>query len=512
MVISRTRFNPAAQSKVLRGQGVRTLTADDLPRFGPTGVWRAGSEQLNSVLTAWWLGEVAGAERALAQARDWLAAPAAQGRPWGQPWQLHEAEHAFARALGEEMGGQGQIALWRAAHEAAARAVAELDDVGAALVSAKYALSAALCGEVPRVIDPDELTETRAVILACLAAPERAAEVIYANAPSLFAVLPDADVTAFMLWHWRGAAGVARPMAMCTGYLFAPELSLPIALDVRGWDDATTAQLRVQPEDFARLEQILPRLALLRDRGNAGVGAPMDLASWTRAGDLSLEADWSHKDAQGATLNLRGMGAARVASWLQEVLGRPRSPDPEDALAEMLTVPPRAVPADSGAAEQRWGQLCLALRDPPGAARMPARAMVRAALHDSDWRARMVAVWAVGRYRLEGLAAETEGASVPKADAAGLRQADRRVFLALRALSACRSAGVAFPSKSADRAFLARIERALDVALEELGFDGEDLVFRVLLRLDTQDAEVPRVWQSWRRVPANVDTKRPRRI
>ena len=105
--------------------------------------------------------------------------------------------------------------------------------------------------------------------------------------------------------------------------------------------------------------------------------------------------------------------------------------DPESALAELLTVPPRKAPVSESAAHARWEVLCATIARDDALDQMGGRALVRAGLADSDWRVRMAALWAVGHFRLAGVAREAEGAALPESGFRGLSQDDRRILLGI---------------------------------------------------------------------------------
>lgn len=131
--------------------------------------------------------------------------------------------------------------------------------------------------------------------------------------------------------------------------------------------------------------------------------------------------------------------------------------------------------------------------------------VVAHALGDTDWRARMSAVLAVGRLRLRALAGQARNAPVPPLGS-GVRDEDRRTLLALREAAAARAEGRAVerPVHSdaaiADKraAFLASVEAA--VAGTELPGPGSPAY--VLHALVDPDAVVasgasPPEWREW---------------
>jgi hypothetical protein len=251
------------------------------------------------------------------------------------------------------------------------------------------------------------------------------------------------------------------------------------------------------------LEVILADFGLSRDPDALPQRDPPEFASWTRHPDLSLEVDWHAQSQEPAYVEIRGIEAPRLASMLAGACGGTVARDPEEALTELLTVPQRAAPADAGAAEARWEMLCVAVAGEGVFDDLPGRALVSAGLADSDWRVRMVALWAVGHHRMGGLAAKAEAAALPKSGYEGLSQDDRRVLLALRDLAAARSAGRGDPVKpGANVGFVARIAALLDRVPRIPDNRAEALVMALLRRPAPKDAPpVPSAWKRWMATP-----------
>jgi hypothetical protein len=179
------------------------------------------------------------------------------------------------------------------------------------------------------------------------------------------------------------------------------------------------------------------------------------------------------------------------------------APDPEESLTELLAVPRRAVPASAAAAEARWEMLCVAVAGEGVFDDLSGRALVSAGLADSDWRVRMVALWAVGHHRRSGLAAKAAGAALPRLGYEGLSQDDRRVLLALRDLAAARSAGRPDLVKpGADAGFVTRVASLIDAVPARAGSRAEALVKALpRRRVSDGDAQVPSAWKAWRGAP-----------
>ncbi|MGJ8589615.1 MAG: hypothetical protein ACSHXW_15810 [Yoonia sp.] len=503
--MTNSSFDPAIQSKTFRDTGFSPITEADLQRFGPTGLWRAGAQQLRSVLRGWWLAEVTGTEQALAQAVRWLAAPAKQGRPWGDPWEMFDAEHALARALTAEMTGKAIADHWEAAHQAYQLACAEVDAFGRTMLAPAAAICAAMAGKPVKtdmMTDPD-MTAHGVAILTCLEAgdePAALARALSAEGATLLRAAPELEVAALFNWVWRNEANVRLNDALQSAYVLAPSVSLPARLREEGWDDGTECTLRCDPSHFAGLARMLPLLGMVRDLHGTTQEALPAQASWTRQPDLSLEADWSQDQPDRAVFEIRGKGAVRLGAWLSGQLGARRLPGKDDALTDLLSVPLGTVPLNATTAALRWMALCeVAKGEWPDDADLPARALVRAGLRDTDWRVRMTAVWIVGHHKLAGLARETEAARLPEIGNTELRQQDRRTLLAMRALAAARSAGQRLAAKAAsDPAFLNRLSDLLDTPPNAGGDDAAALLTALLQRdLAASERELPRQWRNW---------------
>ena len=225
----------------------------------------------------------------------------------------------------------------------------------------------------------------------------------------------------------------------------------------------------------------------------------------TRHPDLSLEVDWHAPEQSADYAEIRGREAPRLAVELATACGGTLAPDPEDALTDLLTVPPRARPANAASAEARWETLAAVVASEGVLDDLAARALVSAGLADSDWRVRMVALWAVGHHRMAGLAAKAEAAALPDVSYKGLPQDDRRVLLALRDVAAGRSAGRPDPVKAgADPAFVRRVAALVDTVPLWAGSRDEALVRVLLRRPAPQDGpRVPPAWKHWMSRPGS---------
>ena len=111
----------------------------------------------------------------------------------------------------------------------------------------------------------------------------------------------------------------------------------------------------------------------------------------------------------------------------------------------------------------------------------------------------MTAVWIVGHHKAPDLARETEAARMPEMSNSGLRQQDRRLLLAMRALAAARSAGQRFDATAASApAFLNRLSDLLDTLPSAGNDDAAGLLTALLQRAPAgPQEEHPRRWRDW---------------
>jgi len=250
---------------------------------------------------------------------------------------------------------------------------------------------------------------------------------------------------------------------------------------------------------LACLKRIARDFGLTQDRDAVAQSDPPAFASWTRHPDLGLEVDW-HADAAGVPhVEIRGHGAPRLAYALQAACGGRIAQDPEAALTELLTVPPRVVPANPSAAQLRWESFCVAITSEGLVDDMAARALISASLADSDWRVRMAAVWAVGHHRMPGLAKKAQAATLPELDFAGLSRDDRRVLLCLRDLATARSAGGQGPlKKGADAAFVDQVRALMDDLPGSSDTRAGALLCAILRQPAPKGgARAPSAWRRW---------------
>jgi hypothetical protein len=502
----RSQFDPPLYAGDIRRNPRRPLSDADLAHFGVRGCWQAGTSQLQKVIIGWWVGEGRVFDEVLRQALHLLDAPEGKGRPWGEPAVLYEASHRHARALGHWMAGRNRAALWHDAADTYARAVAEVAGVSFDELVPAAILCRAMAGMQP--LTNPSLPEPHgdfaaAIARVVVAAGDAAAfgRVLVAEHRTLLVGQPGLALTTLFALAFQAACAPDRAIeqAVLTAYVVDATLALPPALVERGWSDRREAIVASEGIRFEWLGPLLGLVGLARDPDAVPQGDPPEFASWTRSPGPSLEVDWHARSGEPARLEIRGAGSGRLASLIAETLGGKVAGDPETALAELLTVPPRAAPASAPAAQARWEILCATVRDEHALDEIGGRALVRAGLADSDWRVRMSALWAVGHFRLRGAAREAEAAALPKSGFPGLSQDDRRVLLAMRDLAAARSAGRPDTAKKgANAGFVNRIAGLLDRLPERPGDRAERLLAALLRRgAEGDQSRIPSAWKQW---------------
>ncbi|TIX49621.1 hypothetical protein [Alteraurantiacibacter aquimixticola] len=264
-------------------------------------------------------------------------------------------------------------------------------------------------------------------------------------------------------------------------------------------DGAT--EVRIAGVGWRGLEAVLEQWQLRRDPDAVPQGAdPPAFASWTRQPDLGLEVDWHAPPAEPPWIEVRGAAAGQIAAAIAEHLGGRILPTGEAALAELLTIPTaRKGPVSPRNAEDRWSLVAAMAATPEAPEPTLARPLVAAGLVDSDWRVRMVAAWAVGRWRYGELADAAQSAALPPPDFGGLNGEDRHTLLALRDCAAARARGAGVPhgADPAKQAFLDRITALLDGLPHTPASRSEALLIALLRRPGIPPDKVPRAWQAW---------------
>jgi hypothetical protein len=456
-------FDPIVSARAVREQRLYPPRARDLAAYGEHGLWRAGAEALKVVTEGWWLG-----------------APDHQGKPWGDPPAYYEAEHRHARALAAWMAERDDAALWKDAAAAYRRCLTDAPDSTDARTRTAFDLCSAMAGEGGAPADM----------------PRRLSELFEAAGPGV-------DATTLSALQFGRVAGLASPeLAVLSSYVVMPRLPLPPALAARGWSDRDSAAASVGSLSFPAVDAIVTACGMERDPDGAPQPNPPLLATWTRHPALDLEADW-RGDAGIVMLEIRGIGAGRLAAVLAAAGGAQLLPSPEAALVDLLTVPSTA--RDQSNAALRWAALAAVLATPEAAPDATA-ALVAAGLVDPDWRVRMLALWGVGALRLGTLADRARRTPLPPLSFEGVNQDDRHTLLALRDAAAQRAGGGvpdpptndgAGPGGRRRAAFVARINGLFDAGSLDPG-DRHAALIAVLRRWPGLDAKrLPKAWRGW---------------
>lgn len=303
-------------------------------------------------------------------------------------------------------------------------------------------------------------------------------------------------------WLRLAASGIAAApdTALRLAYVLAPGLALPPALGSAGWSDAAAGTAILgRPGDFGKVEQMAALLGLTRDPDAiAQTSSPPEFASWTRHPDFGLELDWHAPQAQTPWVEIRGEGAGRLAAVLAEAGAGHIAPSPDEALTDLLTVA-HGASASTGDGELRWTMLAALLANPAAAQRNLVASLIAAGLRDPDWRVRMAALWGVGALRLTELAGETQAVKLPPVEFVGLGGEDRHTLLALRELAQLRAEKKPIVSDKKDRKaiFLAEIDVLFDAFASRPRSRSEALLMALLRRTELTGDLVPRAWKSW---------------
>ena len=92
--------------------------------------------------------------------------------------------------------------------------------------------------------------------------------------------------------------------------------------------------------DWQALTKIVDRFGLVRDPDNEPQPPRPFFASWTRHPALDLEVDWHAPEGEIPWIEVRGEEAAPFVEAITGAGAGRMAPDPQAALAELLTVPP----------------------------------------------------------------------------------------------------------------------------------------------------------------------------
>jgi hypothetical protein len=434
-------FDPIALARSCRTTRLHLPVESDPSAFAPNRYGNAGAKSINAIVSCWLIGEGARFEEALRRAVDWIERAEATNEVYGLDPSFSALERKRALAVGRWLlGGAIDRPLWRDACRLSAVRVAAMPPDAPAFIAAEHLLDCLLAGEPGRALSapvPAEAASSADVAAALVLAKGEAAESVVAELYRRRAAywLEEADFIAIAMWAmaaWFETGLAETPdAALLALYAFLEDVPVAPALADRGWTDAPGPVLLALPAGTAldRLDRAVTALGLVRDPDRTTPPAGTAFASWTGPPGDDGEIDYLAEDGV-ARLELRGRRAAMRGNVLMTLCGARRAPAPEEALADLLTPPPRAGDRDN--ALLRWRTLSAAVAAAGPANSELVRALVAAGLRDPDWRVRMTAVLAVGRLRLADLAEQAMAAKVPDAGTDGLGQEDRRALLALR--------------------------------------------------------------------------------
>ncbi|WP_157217422.1 hypothetical protein [Flavisphingomonas formosensis] len=498
-------FDPPALAATIRGDLYLTL---DRPAsdFDPSMRGRVAAFGVETIVSAWLVGEGAAVADRLDKAISWLTDSEAAGGDEDPEGPFGVQRRRRALAVARWLRGEDPDE----AAKGAARAGADYLASGPELAPSELAdhlLDCLLAGDAEAAVAAGESSGDDAEVAALLAIargkedPVALASMLAGHVPIWTGAGAFTRVANWcqLLFARPGLAGDAAG-ALLMAWAFLPEVALPPALAERGWSETEDA-LVVLPSSslFVRVDGLAGYLGLLRDADAVRQDeAKPAFASWTEARPGGFEMDWHDKDGD-IWLELRGEDAGVRAGALAAALGGRVGGDPADALADLLTVSPRA-----GDGASRWVILREAVRAAVPENDVAVRALVAAGLADPDWRVRMTAVLAVGRLGLRALAGWAMAAAVPAAGQDGLSQEDRRMLLALRQAAHDRAAGIAPGGSSPDPAIAAKrraFQERLQERLARLPASAEDRADALLLALlggrEAVGKGVPGAWSAW---------------
>lgn len=216
----------------------------------------------------------------------------------------------------------------------------------------------------------------------------------------------------------------------------------------------TELALLLHPDcGFSRIAAVLGALGWRRDpdRTNVATRIPGEpsFASWSRPYGDDGEVDYEFDPETGRRLlTLRGEEADARRGAIADRLDAMATGEELADLAEALAPLAAAMAAGAGAETDdvmrrqiarlgegaaRWQLLRRACRIGDGIPRSLLAVLLATALADADWRVRMTAMIAAGRFRLGGLAEAVAATAVPAAEPGVLPGNDRRILLAARA-------------------------------------------------------------------------------
>lgn len=279
--------------------------------------------------------------------------------------------------------------------------------------------------------------------------------------------------------------------------------------------------------DFASIAAVLCELGWRRDpdRTNVATSIPSEpsFASWSRSYGDDGEVDYAFDPETGRRLlTLRGEAAdarrSAISERLDAIATGETLADLTDALAPLAAAMAAGAGAETddalrrqiariGEGAARWELLRRVCRLGAAVPRSLLAVLIATALMDQDWRVRMTAMIAAGRFRLGDLAGAVTEVAVPPAEPGVLPGEDRRILLAARAsvgdlLSEPPAEPATEPEIAAARAALRR-RLAAFIRGEDTGEDtGETGRPTLLLTALTAPEELPPgrfpdQWQAW---------------
>ncbi|WP_156404746.1 HEAT repeat domain-containing protein [Sphingomonas sp. Root241] len=515
-MMSTPRFDPIAIAERARGARGSFPDEQDLPKFGPAGLVQAATVTISAVAEAWLVGEENDLTVALERGLRWAETAIAEGLAYGGDALLFSVGLKRARAVGMWMrrdvldrgawheAGEASAALWRRERDDRPL-LSPLYDVLIDLALAGEAEAALALGES---VEPDPASRAILAILACTDAAQRARYVydfLSQWLPQWLGYLPSPNIAAVLAFGF-GDQPWALSSASIPNLVYSVVPSLPVPPRFKGGATASIGfPLPTDPaRSFRKLGLLLAALGLARDPDAEVQPLLPHFASWTRHPALDLEVDWHAPEPGTAWIEIRGEGAERLARAFGDALEGKVAPDPQAALAELLTVPPTIRSTANG--HVRWEILTTTLSAMPAADRTTILPLVAAGLADTDWRVRMVAIWGVGVLELESLATAAARAPLPPLEEAGLNADDRRTLLALRDAAVLKAGGRqpqavtregSGPGGARRVAFVQRIVALLG-PLPIVPHDRHAALIAAVLRQPGLDEKaIPRAWRSW---------------
>lgn len=522
-----TDFDPVLLAERARSEGLHLGVDRPASDFDVSGRARVAALGLESIVSAWLVGEAARFRPALVHTAEWLAAADAELGDNDREGLFGVVRRRRALATARWLlGTDGGAAAAGAARAGAAQLAQDprLSPHEFAEHLCDWLLasdpSGAIAAAAAHRPDPDDIEAATALRLAAAAGHAEAGRDPLAAAGGMLAQRLEAWLYngAFIrIANWTrlifGDTGIASDPegALLTVYAYLPGVRVPPGLVARGWRaDADSAVVALTDVSLDRVDRLAAVLGLRRDADAVRQDSTAPgFASWTAPRPDDREIDWH--DAEGLRwLEVRGRDAGILAGVLAVALRGRVTDEPAQALAKVLTI--RRGDGPSGAGALRWRTLRAAVAAAVPENMLAATALVSAGLADPDWRVRMAAVLAVGKLRLAALAEKAMAAKVPPAGTSDLHSEDRRVLLALRqaahdrakGLPPSRGPGEGMPASIADKR--RRYQQHLHALLASSEAEMDDDAARMVsVLLDARPAEpeaYPRRWRRWLDRPA----------